>query len=163
MSWVLEIGVIPANTTNVTIDRNPIASGELVTCGDQLVIGWRTPVGEQACYGTLAAGVGAGAPPVLTWDAGVVVPVPVTPRGQIPRPLESRYRRRDTEVLRWQLPAANQKRHLLLQIDFDLVIRRGERDRRAETKDECEDPLSRNHEQPSTIELTANSKVARFY
>lgn len=108
MSWVLEIGVIPANITNVTIDRKPIASGELVTCGDQLVIGWRTPVGEQAGYGTLAAGAGAGAPPVLTWDGHVVVPVPVTPRGQIPRPLESRYRRRDTEVLRWQLPAANQ-------------------------------------------------------
>jgi hypothetical protein len=105
VSWYVEVAAWPANVTGVMVDQHPVAPGEMVSVQADFNLSWSLGGVPDADWGRINHVPPA--LPALAWNGAAVPPVAVRPLFRGTQVLAGRYRRRATEIARWQMPAVN--------------------------------------------------------
>lgn len=103
MSYFFTEVTWPPEVTNVEVNGQPVAAGELISCSHHLVLTWS----KAGVLDSASGQIETKPQRRVVWVDDAVVPVQLRPVAIGTQVLNGRYRRRDTEVARWRLPVAN--------------------------------------------------------
>ncbi|GAA3453553.1 hypothetical protein [Dactylosporangium matsuzakiense] len=99
----------PANIGNVKVGGVPVARGQLLWLDQDITLAWTAGAAPDADYGTITPPPLPGGAPAIVWTSGAAPAVQLAfVSNDAAEPPAAHYRRRATEVARWQLPAARQ-------------------------------------------------------